>query len=181
MRKEKIGLLQVITEGNSMWRKSVESLQERYDISDEQLSGEKESLKKIIADRNTENFLKFINDEATQKSKVKHWFEMNNGIILEGRETYLDRMSRRQCSNIIKVRGRMLPAKANHPGSHNNRICRLCAADEETQKHILTECTTARKVLEKIPYTSYFIDTKEVDMEAIATNIRKATELLENI
>ena len=43
-----IGLIQLITKDKSLWRKGIKNLHEEYNISDETLTGNKETLRKIM-------------------------------------------------------------------------------------------------------------------------------------
>ena len=54
-------------------------------------------------------------------------------------------LSRNQCSGIIKLRSRMIPAKANHKNQYNDTICRFCEEEEETQ-------STCSKTAKKYPW-----------------------------
>ena len=70
-----------------------------------------------------------------RRLQVKHWPEIRGGEILQRRTEYLKRMTRKQCSNMIKISTRMLPVKSNFGDRYENKMCRLCQEEEETQKH----------------------------------------------
>ena len=109
LTKEKMGLIQLITKDKSLWREGIKNLHEEYNISDETLTGNKETLRKIMYYENKSKFEQYVKKEAEQKSNVKHWLEMRGGEIPQRRAVYIKMMTRKQCSNIIKVRTRMLP------------------------------------------------------------------------
>ena len=104
LTKEKMGLLQLIRKDKSLWREGIKHIQEEYNISDETLTGNKETLRKIMYYENKSKFKQYVRKEAEQKSKVKHWLEIRGGEIPQRRAVYLKRMTRKQCSNIIKAK-----------------------------------------------------------------------------
>ena len=159
LKMEKDRLIQTTTNNDSLWIESIEQLKEKYSITNEQMIGDKEPLKKILETKNREKFQQYIEREAAQKSKVKHWLEMKKGIIPSKREAYMSKLTRKQCSSIVKVRTRMLPVKVNHAESHSNKTCRLCEESVETQKHILTECPVTKDEINSITYEKYFTAT----------------------
>ena len=126
LTKEEPGLIQQLTQGNSIWGEGIRKLQEEYSITDETLQGNKETLKKIVYSENRSKFEKYIIKEAEEKSKVNYWLEMREGEIPQRRANYLKTMTRKQCTSIIKVRTRMVPVKANYGDRYQDKICRLC-------------------------------------------------------
>ena len=150
-----MGLIQLITKDKSLWREGIKKLQEDYNISDETLTGNKETLRKIMYYENKSKFQQYVKKEAEQKSKVKHWLEMWGGEIPQRRAVYLKMMTRKQCSNIIKVRTRMLTVKSNYGDRYKNKTCRLCQEEEETQKPILSECRTTNEIINHLEYEEY--------------------------
>ena len=178
LKMEKDRLIQTTTNNDSLWIESIEQLKEKYSITNEQMIGDNEPLKKIIETKNREKFQQYIEREAAQKSKVKHWLEMKKGIIPSKREAYMSKLTRKQCSSIVKVRTRMLQVKVNHAASHSNKTCRLCKESVETQKHILTECPVTKDEINSIPYEKYFTETDREKMEKITNDIEKTVEIL---
>ena len=181
LTKEEPGLIQQLTQGNSIWREGIRKLQEDYSITDETLQGNKETLKKIVYSENRSKFEKYIIKEAEEKSKVKHWLEMREGEIPQRRANYLKTMTRKQCTSIIKVRTRMVPVKANYGDRYQDKICRLCQEEEETQKHVLSECRITKIEARHFEYTKYFTEDEEKTLKIMAENNLKIVELMENI
>ena len=144
MTKKKEGLINKIIKGDSIWRKEIRKIQEEYDIHDEDLTGKKNAIKTKINKKNKRKFEDYIAKEAENKSKVKHWLEMRDNSIPQGREKYMENMNRKQCGIILKVRSRMLPVQRNHGISQEKAICRLCKQNVEDQKHIIQDCTVTR-------------------------------------
>ena len=61
------GLVQIVTEGDSIWRENMKKIQQEYNITEEELTGGKEELKKKI-DRENRNQLEMnIKKEAETK------------------------------------------------------------------------------------------------------------------
>ena len=53
----------------------------------------------------------------------------------------MERLTRKQCSAILRARAGMLPIKANQKSQHKeDLICCFCKQQEETQEHISIEC-----------------------------------------
>ena len=50
------GLVQIVTEGDSTWRENVKKTQQEYNITEEELTGGKEELKKSINRGNRHKF-----------------------------------------------------------------------------------------------------------------------------
>ena len=50
----------------------------------------------------------------------------------------------------------MLPVKSNYGERYENEMCRLCQEDEETQRHILSECRTTKEIINHLEYEEYF-------------------------
>ena len=180
LTKEKMGLIQLITKEKSLWREGIKNLQEEYNISDETLTGNKETLRKIMYYENKSKFEQYVKKEAEQKSKVKHWLEMRGGETPQRRAVYLKMMTRKECSNIIKVRTRMLPAKSNYGDRYENKMCRLCQEEEETQRHILSECRTTKEIINHLEYEEYFTQDETEALQIMAGNIEKIMKTMED-
>ena len=168
------GLVQIVTEGDSIWRENIKKIQQEYNITEEELTGGKEELKKKIDRENRNQFEMNIKKEAETKSKTKHWLQMNQGTVPKVRPEYMNKLNRRECSTIIKIRSRMIPVKSNMMASHNNQICRMCNDECETQEHLLAECKEIN-LDKKIEYKKAFNNN---DMEALKTIAEKTKEIL---
>ena len=83
---------------------------------------------------------------------------MNQGIVPKVIPEYMNKLNKRECSTIIKIRSRMIPAKSNMMASHNNPICGICNDGSETQEHILAECKEIN-LDKKIDYKKTFKKT----------------------
>ena len=74
----------------------------------------------------------------------------------------------------------MLPTKTNMQGSYRDKNCRICKEEiEETQKHVLQECTEIGKKTEQmVQYEKIFRDSEVQEMKKQAEIIMKISELL---
>ena len=181
LTKEEPGLIQQLTQGNSILGEGIRKLQEEYSITDETLQGNKETLKKIVYSENRSKFEKYIIKEAEEKSTVKHWLDMREGEIPQRLANYLKTITRKQCTSIIKVRTRMVPVKANYGDRYQDKKCRLCQEEEETQKHVLSECRITKVEARHFAYTKYFTEDEEKTLKIMAENNLKIVELMEKI
>ena len=55
----------------------------------------------------------------------------------------------------------MVPVKANYGDRYQDKICRLCKEEEETQKHVLSECGITKVEAKHFEYTKYFTEDEE--------------------
>ena len=83
------------------------------------------------------------------------------------RPQYMNKLNRKQCSAIARARTRMITAKANQKNQYGEHLqCRYCNKEEETQEHIITECTHLHPKGPKIGYRDLFQDQ---DLEKLRT------------
>jgi hypothetical protein len=64
-------------------------------------------------------------------------------------KSYLKTGTRHTANNIITARTRMIEVKANYKNKYGDQKCTFCGKTEETQDHVLSECTAINR--EKIP------------------------------
>ena len=50
----------------------------------------------------------------------------------------------------------MLPVKSNFGDRYENNMCRLCQKEEETRRHILSECRITKETISHLEYEEYF-------------------------
>ena len=78
------------------------------------------------------------NGKSKTKYLLQHKKEWTPGVCPQ----YMKRMTRSQASIVFKARSRMLECKGNYKNKYKGSItCRACQKEEETQQHILSECT----------------------------------------
>ena len=95
----------------------------------------------------------------------------------------MNRLGRKQCSAIVRVRSRMMPTKENNQGSYQDEQCRVCKTGAiETQAHILEECEEMKKLTGScIRYTDIFIDEDIEKLKTAANQVNRVLEELEKI
>lgn len=181
LNKKKPGLIQRVTNGESIWKEGIRELQQTYKIDEEDLMGNKEALSKKIDQKNREKWMMIIEEEAREKSKVKHWFERTDMNKLKTRKEYLNKLTRNQCNIIIKARTRMLPLRTNQRGSNKDQKCRLCGEHEETQRHVIQDCKEIKqKIQVNFEYDDIFKETEIRKMREMAETIAKIVELVQS-
>ncbi len=106
-------------------------------------------------------------------SKIKHWKDMSEGHTPGKRPDYMNKMRRKQCGAIMKVRTQTLQCKMNMKWSYQDKSCRWCKSEDtpETQEHILQNWVVTKEGGHDINYMTAFknIDTEE--MKNLASKI----------
>ena len=74
------------------------------------------------------------------KSKLRFFLEGKEQWKPETPAKYMNKLTRKQTSNIFKTRTRMIQVKDNYRNGHSDLTCRACGEQTETQKHVLYEC-----------------------------------------
>ena len=82
--------------------------------------------------------------------------------------TYMLTMSKAQCSVIFAVRTRMLNVKGNYPSKHTDMKCRWCNDEEESQVHIMEQCS------------HFMTTTQHINMQSIMNKERTITKTQAN-
>ena len=95
---------------------------------------------------------------AETKSKTHDLIIQKDQLKIGKRPAYMQTLTRQDCTNIFKIRARMLAVKANFKGTAQNLTCRWCKEKNETQQHILTKCPYFNEITKETPYTTYFKD-----------------------
>ena len=101
---------------------------------------------KFLEEKMQQETMKEIYQEAQTKSKVRHWADRIDELKPGGRPEYMNKLIRKQCSAIIKLRSRMIPAKENMKGTYKDTIWRWCNKDPETQEHLIDQCTEFKQM-----------------------------------
>ncbi len=160
------------------WRNHVNELMEKYQVIPED---SKHTADKLIEEKQRWETAEEIRKEAQSKSKVKHWMDRTDKITPGTRPEYMKRLSRKQCSAILKVRTRMIPVKENMKGSVVNNSCRWCKTKPETQEHIIDECPEFNKQLmnQNITYNDMFKNQEISKMTEIAEHAINIITIIE--
>ena len=162
----------------STWRKHVIDLAKELHIYDQMAILSKETLKHRIQKEIETKILEEIDNEAEIKTKIYHWKERKKEIKVGTRPKYMDKLNRKQCNAILRARSSMLMVEENYKKQYeSNLLCRFCDKYNETQEHILLDCTKIKRTKEKIIYSKIFEEDTE-PLREIANEIIKIDECL---
>ena len=175
-------LIKRITETEkSIWKNETKKIMGVYKIEEEHLYLTKNSLKKRVDEEIEILTKKEVEEEATRKSKVKHWMENRDPESNKKRPPYMEKLARKECNAIFKVRSRMIPVKANQKEGNANTICRFCNIQEETQEHVLKICKgITNKLPPEIEITDIF-DNSEDQLEKLRKAAKCIIEIVEQL
>ncbi len=124
------------------WKERTDNLMKELEISKESLQLKKEPFSKLVKKSIDKLFKNAIDKKGEAKSKVEHLKDGTGGWIPMERRKYMSELSRNQVSKIFQARTRMLNIKNNYRNNHKNDLgCRACGQPNETQPHVLRECT----------------------------------------
>ncbi len=181
-KKDETKLIRKITtKNNSLWQREMDQLMEEYNLTPDDIKSKKINTKEMVKKSNKEKFWKRIQEEATQKSKTQSWITYRNSIKIKHRPEYMNRIGRKECSTLIRARGRMIPTKDNMKNKYTDQSCRICKQGyEETQKHIIEECEGTRNTQKQIKYEDIFKDGNTEEMRDIIRTIEEIEERLKN-
>ena len=110
-------------------------------------------------------------------SRWPSWWQIRGEVtsMLYDLYVYRCKLSRTKCADIFRIRSRMLKVKGNYKTGQQTYKCRWCKDEEETQEHILSECSAFKDLTKGIDYRTYF--TNNINMlRKIAPAIRKIRE-----
>ena len=112
------------------------------EIDEEELLTKKQpQAKKYITEKLKEYQINKIYKAAETKSKVRDCNICNKTrATVTAKPRYIDNLNRKECSNILNTRARMIKIKGNYKNKYTYLSCRWCGEDEETQPHILKYC-----------------------------------------
>ena len=162
----------IMKDTSNVWTKQLYKKLEKYNLSSvTTLAMTKNELKKTITERSkvnkTENLL------TTDKTKVNHIVKYKNPDNMLTVPAYMNQLTRRNCASIFAVKARMIKVKGNYKNAHNDLTCRWCNNKDETQEHIMTECTKFKNLTKKVKYETIMSDTKN--------NLRKEAKTIQEI
>ncbi len=171
----------ITTKNSSLWQREMGQLMEEYNLTPNDISNKKINTKEMVKKANKEKFWKQIQDEATQKSKIQSWIIHRDNIKLRQWPEYMNRLGRKECSTLIRARGRMIPTKDNMKTKYTDQTCRLCKQGyEETQKHIIEECVGTCNTQKQIKYEDIFKDGNTEEIRNMIRTIDEIEEILKN-
>ena len=186
IRKGETTLTKKIIEHNQKggWKEYTENIKQEMKITDDEMIGKKDTIKKIVGKKTKAYFKEMIDKEGKDKSKVGYLLQGYEGEWKPGvRQPYLNQLTRKQASIIFKARTRMIDVKNNFRGKYQNNLCRLCNETNETQEHVMEECKIIHRNEEtKVRKSDLFNKTTEELRETAkkVENIIKIIEKAEN-
>ena len=169
IEKTKTNMITNILKSNAKksWRQTTENTHAKNETNPDMSKSDIE--KKL-----DEQFKIRTNTTSLEKSKVKHLTDGIDEWNPGERQPYLSKLKRKEASIIFKLRNRMIKIKRNYKNAYTNLTCRGCNANEETQQHVLEDCTGIHmEDNTKVHRHEYFTD--DIDM------LRTTTKKLETI
>ena len=118
----------------------------------------KNKQKKLLSNKLKIYQTKKIYKAAETKSKVRDYICNKTKRTVMMKPTYMDNLSRTECASIFNTRARMIKVKGNYKNKYNDKNCRWCQKYNETQTHILTECTQFKSTTKNVEYKTYYND-----------------------
>ena len=164
----------------STWTTETHRLRNTLGIPDEDLVGEKPTVKYKVNKAVNKWFKEKMENGGREKSKVQHLLEGRGEWTPRRRPTYMNKLTRSQTSTIFKARTRMLPTKNNYRNMYKNNTCRACEAEIETQQHVLEECAVLHLVGDNKVYPNEIFNEAAITLKDVSTRIEIITNRLEN-
>ncbi len=169
---------QVTGNNHSPWKEHVYELMKRYEISKDM---EKRTASKEIDKKIQQETIEEIKEEAQTKSKIRDWVDNTQEIKPGTRPDYMNKLTRKQCTAILKVRSRMLPIKSNMKAKFTDSNCRWCKIATETQQHIMDECPIIKQKVKNqdIKHKDTYHNHPTEKMREIANHIISIIDIIE--
>ena len=153
-------------------------LREKIGITEENMKESKYCLKKALQQKTGDYFYKELTKNAQGKSKMEYYLSGKQHWKVKERSSYMNKLTRNQVSTIFKARSRMLKVKCNYKNGYKDLTCRACGLKEETQTHVLEECTKINEGEQQVTKEMIFTeDTKK--LQEISKLIDKRIEVVE--
>lgn len=169
LKRMEINPTKILTNTTKDWVTKTTELMQSLEINineEKSKKMQKDEIKTKIL-KNKERIMKHL---ASDKSKFKHLTQDNEQYPMDRKE-YIKKLRRDEASTIFKSRARMLQVKSNYKRGSQTLTCRACKEQEETQRHILTECKTIHvDDSTKIRYEDIY---EEKDMTILRITSRK--------
>ena len=113
---------------------------------------------------------------AFSRKWVRAWYTFwweNKWPTQRRRPEYIERLTRKQSQATLRARASMMTVNMHHKNGHETLECRYCSEAEETQEHIILECTKITKDEETIRYADIFKENNKENNRARARAIIK--------
>ena len=168
------------------WKHTTQQIKDRLDINNQDMEGTRNLVKTNVREKTKAAFKESIDRNGAEKSKIQHLMNTKNNQWEPGKPApYIMELTRMQASTIFKAKTRMLHVKENYKGKYQNRPdklkCRACGLTEETQNHILNECTTLH-LEDSTKVSQENLKTEDVNaLRTASQKIMKTIKRLEDI
>ena len=170
----------VLSNPKCQWTKTTKEVMDKHQITEEDLLGSKYKTKQIITRKTLKTFAARM--KAPEGKSKTDFFNNNKQEWKPGKPAkYMTELTRKQTSTIYKARTRMTKVKANYKNGHPDLKCRICGQAEETQGHVLEECSTLHSNPDNQIKTEQIFDEHTDTLKNIAIKIQETLEKLNNI
>ena len=96
---------------NGKWKDHTYTIMEDYNI---QPDSPNETAKTMVENKNKQDIIHQVEQEALTKSKFKRWLEKQDMIKSGKRQDSMNKLKQNQCAAMKGTRTRMLPTKESH-------------------------------------------------------------------
>ena len=162
---------EVLSNPNCQWAKNTKDVMTKYQITEDP-TGSKYKTKQIISNRTLNVFAARMRS-AGGKSKTDFFINGKQAWKPGKPAKYMIELTRKQASTIFKARTRMTKVKSNYKNGFNDLKCRRCGNTEETQQHIMEECSVIHMDPENKVTTDKIFDEHTDTLKTIAIKIKK--------
>ena len=171
-------------QSTNSWAQQNNQLKSEMNLTEDDLKGNKDTIKQIIKEKTTKRFQSKISESGKDKSKVQYYLEGKKEWKAGQCANYMSKLNRNQASALFKARTRMLPIKGNQKHEYTDKngatviTCRICNTEDETQQHILENCQT---IMQKYPQvTKEMIFSENIqELKLTANTIKNIMEMLQ--
>ena len=176
-RPKESTLYKVTTDPDNPWKKKITNTLMKINITETEFLEKKKTKKTIATQKLNEYQINKIYKAADNKSKVMDYVWNKTRETICKKPTYMNNITRRECTNIFAVRSRMLKVKGNYKNKYTDKTCRWCKDNMETQEHILKQCAEFKHITQNITYETYFDDDTNMTKIAAETIHNVITKL----
>jgi hypothetical protein len=165
---------------NKSWLKTTEEIEKSMNIEYITTLTKKEA-KKNTEEATNQKFTDKLKTQGESKSKVKYLLEGRHTSMNKNKIGYMNKLTRYEASTIFKARTRMLDVKNNFRGKYQNNVCRGCGDLNETQEHILEECSKIHASEEYKTKKEEIFEECPQKLREVAKKIKKTMDKLKQI
>ena len=124
------------------------------------------------------NWYKEVVVAAESKSKTEYLINNLNRDLTK-RAAYMNELNKHEAKTIFTYRSRMMKVKTNYKGSYKDYNCRFCDKHEETQKHIIEDCTEFPMEGDKLRESDIF-EEDPIKLKKISVKLNEIYKIIED-